>query len=304
MKPPARPAPVIACFGELLWDCVPRGLFLGGAPVNVAYHLRQHGARALPISAVGCDFLGDEILRRLAGAGLDTRCIARLARQPTGTVQAALDAAGVPTFRITRAVAWDHIPVPPALLRVAAPAALLFGTLALRETSNRRALAALLKAWPGSLRVVDLNLRPPVDARAVIDLVLAQAQFLKLNEHELARLAGRRSRTPESLARAARHVGHEHGITRICVTAGDRGAGLLWDGAWFWADARPVKVRDTIGAGDAFLAGLLAALLVRRQDPRAALAHACRLGEFVASRDGSMPPYRLGPGGQPVDLAT
>jgi fructokinase len=288
----------------LLWDCVPRGLFLGGAPVNAAYHLRRQGGHALPISAVGRDFLGDEILRRLAKSGLDTRFIARSARHPTGTVAAALDNAGVPAFRITRSVAWDHIPISRGLLRITPPAAIIFGTLALRETSNRRALDTLLAAWPEALRVVDLNLRPPFLAEKAIDAVLAEAQLLKLNEHELGRLAGRTSRTPDGLARAVREVGHKRRISRICVTAGGRGAGLLWDDDWFWQKGRPVKVRDTIGAGDAFLAGFLAALLLRQESPRAALAHACRMGEFVAARDGSMPPYRCGPRGRPVDLKT
>lgn len=298
-----RARPVIVCFGEVMWDCVPRGLFLGGAPVNVAWHLHRHGARALPLTAIGRDFLGDEMLRRLTADKLDTRFITRHARRPTGTVQAILDRAGVPTFRIRRDVAWDRIDATPILRRTAPPDALVYGSLALRETSNRRALASLLGAWPGTLRVADLNLRPPFDTPAAISLVLAQAQLLKLNEHELAQLAGRNRRTVHGLEQSTRDIARRHAIPRICVTAGSRGAGLLWDGEWRWEAARRVKVRDTIGAGDAFLAGLLAGLLVRRQGPRAALAHACRMGEFVAARDGSMPSYRCGPRGRPLDSA-
>lgn len=296
-----RLGPTVVCFGEVMWDCLPRGLFLGGAPVNVAWHLCRQGVRALPVTGIGRDFLGAEMRRRLTAGGVDLRCITQTAHWPTGTVQATLDNRGVPAFRIARGAAWDHIDPRPAIRGKASPQALIYGTLALREKSNRRSLAALLCSWPDAWRVVDLNLRPPFDTAAAIEIALAQAQLLKLNEHELARLAGKKRSSPGGLEQAARRIAARHGISRICVTAGDRGAGLLWDGAWHWERARPVAVRDTVGAGDAFLAGLLAALLVRHLSPRRALAHACRLGEFVAARDGSMPLYRLNSRGQPAD---
>jgi fructokinase len=295
--------PTVVCFGEVMWDCVPRGLFLGGAPVNVAWHLCRQGVRALPVTGIGRDFLGAEMRRRLTAGGVDLRFVTETARWPTGTVQASLDKRGVPAFRIARHVSWDHIDPRPAIRGTAAPSAVIYGTLALREPSNRRGLAALLRAWPAAWRVVDLNLRPPFDTATAIDLALGEAQLLKLNEHELARLAGRSLPSALNLERDARRIASRHDIPRICVTAGERGAGLLWDGDWQWEPARPVAVRDTIGAGDAFLAGLLAALLARRQAPRLALAHACRMGEFVASRDGSMPLYRLDARGRPTDAA-
>ena len=296
-----RPA-AVACFGEILWDCLPRGLFLGGAPINAAYHVARQGLRVLPVSAVGRDFLGDEARRRVAGWGLDVRFIARLRRWPTGTVRANVDAAGSATYRIARAVAWDHIAIPRALLRVGPPPhAIVYGTLALRETPNRRALKSLLAAWPGALRVVDLNFRPPFDTAEATRFALESAQLVKLNDQELARLTGERGRTANALARAAQKFAGEHRIARVCVTAGHRGAGLWQDGEWFWENARPVAVRDTVGAGDAFLGGLLGGLLARHAAPSAALAQACRIGEFVASRDGATPAYRLDATGMPRD---
>jgi fructokinase len=297
-----RVRPTIVCFGEVMWDCVPRGLFLGGAPVNVAWHLCRQGVRALPVTGIGRDFLGAEMRRRLIAGGVDLRFVTETARWPTGTVQASLDDRGVPAFHIARGVAWDHIGPQPAIRGVSAPDAVIYGTLALREKPNRRSLAALLRAWPAAWRVVDLNLRPPFDTATAIDLVLGEAQLLKLNEHELARLDGRSRSSPAGLEQSARRIASRHGISRICVTAGDRGAGLLWDDDWRWESARPAAVRDTIGAGDAFLAGLLAALLVRRQAPPQALMHACRMGEFVAARDGSMPLYHLNSRGQPREF--
>jgi fructokinase len=287
----SRPVTVV-CFGEILWDCVPRGLFLGGAPLNVAYHLRRHGVHSVPVSAVGDDFLGEEARRRIAAWGVDPKCIGRDARRPTGVVQAEIDAAGAAHYRIARGVAWDRIDVTAALRRVRpAPEAILFGTLALREAPNRRALQRLLERWPDALRVVDLNLRAPFDGPEAISRALREAQLVKLNDVELARVTRLGVQNPSALERATRRFAGQHGLTCVCVTAGARGAGLWWQGRWFWERAKKVDVRDTIGAGDAFLAALLAALLARNEPPDIALVRACRMGEFVATRDGATPEY-------------
>lgn len=294
-------APLVACFGEILWDCLPRGIFLGGAPANAAYHLARHGLRVVPVSAVGCDFLGDEALRRIEGwGGVDVRFVARHADRPTGTVRALLDRRGAATYRFAPNVAWDRIPTQTQLRRIA-PAAVVYGTLALRETPNRRALAALLEAWPNALRVVDLNFREPFATRAAIEFALKFAQFVKLNDDELAQLTGERADSPAALRRSTESFARGRNIDRVCVTAGALGAGLWWRGEWHWEPARRVSVRDTVGAGDAFLGGLLGALLARQANPAAALASACRMGEFIASRDGATPPYELDAGFRPTD---
>jgi len=292
-------APAVACFGEALWDILPEGIFVGGAPLNVAYHLSRHGARVQLLTALGRYFLGDELHARIRGWGIDDRHVARLASRPTGTVRASLDRRGAATYDIRRNVAWDRIPLRSGLARGPAPAALVFGTLALRGTANRAALVRLGAAWPGTWRVLDLNLRPPFGQPAVVRFALGQAQFLKLNTDELGQLAGRAMRTPRACERAAREVAARHALARICVTAGADGAGLLWDGGWHWERGRRIVVRDTVGAGDAFLAALLAGLLARHQPPRVALAHACRMGEFVAARAGATPPYTVDARGRP-----
>lgn len=294
---------VIACFGETLWDILPCGIFLGGAPLNVAYHLSRQGVRALPLSAVGRDFLGDEALRRIAGWGIDVGCIARRADRPTGTVRATLDAAGIASYRIARGVAWDRIAKPRAGRRRHPPAAIVHGTLALRDAPNRRSLAQLFELWPAALRVLDLNLRPPFDCGLPVRRALERAQFVKLNDEELGRLMGARPRKPPALERAARRFCKAHDLSRLCVTAGAQGAGLLWNDRWFWEEGRPTAVRDTVGAGDAFLATLLAGLLAHGLAPAHALANACRVGEFVAARDGATPPYTCDARGRPRDSA-
>ncbi len=292
--------PVVACFGEILWDCLPRGIFLGGAPLNVAYHLSRLGVTPRMISAVGWDFLGEEAIRRLAAWNFDLSFIARRGN-PTGTARAVLDGEGAARYTFDPSPAWDHISVSLSLVRrITPPAALVFGTLALREPANRGTLEALLAAWPSSFRVVDLNLRPPFDRREAVALALSRASLLKLNEDELATLVESGHETPDEIASSVRRLADTHHLQRICVTAGARGAGLLWDGVWHWADAGPVAIRDTVGAGDAFLAALIVGLLVRQDEPAEALAQACRFGDFIASRDGATPDYRCDAAGRPL----
>ncbi|MEO7599455.1 MAG: PfkB family carbohydrate kinase, partial [Opitutus sp.] len=286
-------APTVVCFGEVLWDCLPKGLFLGGAPINAAYHLAKQGLRVLPVSAVGRDLLGNEVLRRVTGWGLDVSYIARSPNLPTGTVIAELDRKGVATYDIVRQVAWDQIPFSPKLRALSpVPSAVVFGTLALRTPANRRSLEQLLRTWPNALRVVDLNFRPPFNTEAAKNFALRNAQLVKLNDSELAELTRRKVRSADGLRRSAESLARQHQLARICVTAGARGAGLLWYGEWFWESGREIKVRDTVGSGDAFLGALLGALL-NSASPATALSRACRLGEFVASQDGATPEYGL-----------
>ncbi|MEO5959226.1 MAG: PfkB family carbohydrate kinase, partial [Opitutaceae bacterium] len=198
-------------------------------------------------------------------------------------------------------VAWDRIEVPPALGRLRAPSAIVFGSLALRAPANRLALSSLVAAWPKTLRVLDLNLRAPFDHGPGVALALRHAQLVKLNDEELSRMSGAPVRTLSQIEAAAGRFAAEHRLMRVCVTAGARGAGLLWDDRWYWENGRPITVRDTIGSGDAFLAAFLAAHFARHESPVDALASACRLGEFVATRDGATPPYRCDARGRRVE---
>lgn len=301
VKAVAKTAPIVLCLGEALWDILPRGIFLGGAPLNVAYHLSRLGVGALPVSAVGRDFLGDEARRRISGWGLRADFIARPRRKPTGTVRAKLNLAGIATYQIAQRVAWDHLEIPRQLRHLPAPAAVVYGSLALRGSRNRVVALELLTRWPGALRVLDLNLRPPFDRGIGVQFALSHAQMIKLNDEELAHMSGSPVGSVAQLEAAARQFSRKFRVARICVTAGARGAGLLWSGRWRWKAARPVAVRDTVGAGDAFLAAFLAAHLKRDATPLESLRCACRHGEFVAARDGATPPYRCDIRGRPHD---
>lgn len=282
----------VFCFGEVLWDVLPAGIFLGGAPLNVAFHLVRHNVSAAMISAVGEDFLGIEARERMALGRVDNAFVSPTGEAPTGTVKVRLDANGQPTYAIRREVAWDWIPVTAPLVdRVARADALVFGSLAGRTSANREGLLRLLDR-EGPLKCFDVNLRHPHDdIDRALDLA-ARADLVKLNVGELAALTGRTVEGEAACADAAASLGDRTGVDTVCVTRGAQGA-LVWsrDGM-MTAPAPEVRVRDAVGAGDAFMASLLAAILAGESPAdRDVLAAACRVGAFVASRDGAVPEY-------------
>ena len=283
--------PLTLSLGEVLWDMLPDGKALGGAPTNVAWHATQLGADARVASAVGDDDLGREILSLLRGKGLDVSTVAVVPNKPTGTVDATLDANGNATYVIHEDVAWDYPPATPTILALAARAdAMNFGSLGQRSAAGRAGTLAILDAARSeAIRVFDINLRPPFIYREVLDAGLGRASVVKMNEDELPRLAGlfgwsgRPEEIIEQMLAAYPNLGH------AVVT---RGA----EGAW-WHDRRRllaekpenrVKVVDTIGAGDSVTAAAMMGLL-RGWEPGRILAAALEIASFVCSRRGAMP---------------
>lgn len=285
--------PPVLCFGEILWDILPHGAFPGGAPFNVAYHLHRLGVPVWPVSAIGSDDLGRQLLQRLDSWGVSTAAVTRHTSLPTGYVTATLAPSGDAHYAIALDVAWDRIAVDGAPLAAAAFApALVFGSLALRSEENCRSLARLANMLPSSAwRVFDVNLRAPHDDLALVRRTASFANVLKLNAAEAARLADGSNETPGREEAHARQLAQQLNLPIICITAGARGAGLLRNGQWTWAVGRPVVVADTVGSGDAFLAAFLAGLMRGSHSDAALLASACRLGEWVASRSGATPDY-------------
>lgn len=279
----------VICFGEVLWDCLPHGRFLGGAPLNVAYHLHRLGWSAKLLSSVGADALGDEIVLALARTGLDTTGVTRHLALPTGTVDVILDAGGHASYRIAQPVAWDAIA--PRGPGEATPAAIVYGTLALRGAANRAALESWLQAAP-MLRVCDLNLRPPFDDLAPLGGFLNGVDVLKLNLDEARRLVPPAA-AAGSVAELAAELMARFAAKAVCISCGGEGALLRGGGRTYYANAPDVVVRDTIGAGDAFTAALLDGMLSGdgSADWGRALTRACQLGSFVAGRDGAQPEY-------------
>lgn len=294
--------PSVICFGEILWDFLPRGLFPGGAPHNVAYHLHQLGLNSHLVSAVGRDVLGDELLRRLRHWDCPLDSMSRHLGLPTGYVTATLGPAGEVQYEITASVAWDQISVGEDTIRVAVEAgAAVFGSLAQRSSFNRAALDRLLTVLPAeALRVFDVNLRPPHDDLDLVRELAGRATLLKLNTAEAARLTDDNAASGREESHA-RTLAAQTGCPTVCITAGERGAGILSEGTWHWVESQPTTVRDSVGAGDAFLAGLIAGLLRHGETPATALGRACRMGEFIAAHDGATPAYQCDARGHPVD---
>lgn len=281
----------VLCFGEVLWDLLPHGRFLGGAPLNVAYHLARLDCVPVLASAVGADALGREAITAITAAGIDAGGVALRTAWPTGTAVVRLDAGGQAHFTLPEPVAWDSIPVA-AALNGPAPAAIIFGTLALRSPANRASLTRLLDAFPAAWIVCDLNLRAPFDNLVPLAPLLARVSLLKLNAAEARRLG-----PPTAAAGGWREISAElsarHGGAAVCITLEAEGACLRDGSTWLQVAAEPVTVRDTIGAGDAFTAALVAGRLRAGASPAWAslLRAACTLGGFVACRDGAQPAY-------------
>jgi fructokinase len=276
----------VLCVGEVLWDALPEGLFLGGAPFNVACHLRAAGVPVSMVSRVGADRLGDEVLRRAARYGVGVDLIQQDAELPTGFVRVQVDDAGNPGYEILAPSAWDAIETTEALLSRAAKArAIVFGTLAQRGERSRRTIQRL---WDSeALMVFDVNLRPPFEDEELVKRSLQRADVVKLSEHELERIAGWAGiRGPEREAMTA--VAEKFECSVVCVTRGSNGAALLHDGAFTEHPGFQVEVRDTVGAGDAFLAMLLAGLLNGTPD-EALLKHANLVGAYVVTQFGAVP---------------
>jgi len=282
----------VICFGEILWDFLPAGLFPGGAPFNVAYHLKQLGLEPHLVSAVCRDRLGEELVRRLRHWGLRLDGLTWHTGLPTGYVTATVGTDGNASYDIATGVAWDQIVVTPDTLQAATTAdAIIFGSLAQRSPQNRAALDRLLAVIPpAALRVFDVNLRPPFDDLGLVRDLASRATILKLNDDEAARLCGSQEPPAGHEEDLARDLAARFGNAAVVITCGARGAGLWRGERWLWVPGQPIQVKDTVGAGDSFVAALLSGLLAGHDDA-VILAQACRIGEWVASHDGATPAY-------------
>lgn len=281
----------ILCVGEVLWDALPEGLFLGGAPFNVAGHLHALGEEAALVSRVGDDRLGREALRRMQARGMTTDLVQVDTALETGFVRVALDDEGDAAYAIEQPAAWDALALPDVLAQRAAQAeAIVFGSLAQRQETARRTVRRL--GATDALKAYDVNLRPPHTPPHVVEASLHDADVVKMNEEELARV-GQELGLPDTPREAAEALARRFGGRSVCVTRGAQGSALWRDGTWTEHPGYSVAVQDTVGAGDAFLAALLAGLLAGWASERM-LDAANRLGAFVASRSGAVPAYEVG----------
>lgn len=276
----------ILCIGEVLWDVFPSGRFLGGAPFNVACHLHALGRNVALASRVGNDEPGREIFRDCAHRGISTDLIQTDPVLPTGLVIVTLAKAHTPHYEIVMPSAWDAIEAEPDLLtRASAAAVIVFGTLAQRDEWSRRTISALLETK--AMRVLDINLRHPFDSREVVEQSLRRADLAKLNDEELERLRNWFD-LPSGDEAAAGALAQRFGCHTICVTRGQHGAALWHDGNWAEHPGYSGEIVDAVGAGDAFLAGLLTQIAGGRTGVEA-LRYANAVGFHVATQRGATP---------------
>ncbi len=283
----------VVAFGETLWDLLPSGPVLGGAPCNFAVRVNSLGDRALLVTRLGRDELGTRAFEEMGRLGLDTALVQWDERKPTGTVPVRVDAKGVPDFTIVPDVAYDFIEPRPELLEAAAAAdAVCFGTLVQRSAGSRRALRKVLEAAGGALKLLDVNLRKACCTRETVEDALRRADVVKLNDDELRWLRrefGLRGRTEAALAREA---AGRWGLDGVVVTRGERGAVAAAGGDTVEVPGIRVEVVDTIGSGDAFSAAFLHLWLEGRP-----LRECCEagnaLGALVARTKGATAPVSL-----------
>ncbi len=276
----------IICFGEMLWDVLPTGKQPGGAPMNVAVHLKNLGHNPLMISRIGHDELGKELLDFLKEKGLTTSLIQQSETHLTGVVKANVSDKNEVTYKIVQPVAWDYIQCDEALETTVANAEVfVYGSLAARSAASADTLFRLLKK--ARFKVFDVNLRAPHYAQNTLEQLLRAADMVKMNANELDMLAAWYAPNDDEQS-AIITLAETFDIQTICITKGEHGA-VLWTGGKFYQSAGfRVEVQDTIGSGDSFLAALLTCLL-EGQSPADSVQFACAMGSLVATYRGATP---------------
>ena len=283
--------PKITAFGEILWDNLPTGKVLGGAPVNLLTHLAALGADCSVISRCGNDADGAALREAIRRKHVAIDFIQTDPQLATSQVLVQLNDEGCAHYDIVYPCAWDKIQANEAAKsRVAQSDVFIFGSLSVRDAVSRQALAELLPH--ASFKIFDVNLRPPHYRLAHLSDMMRQADFIKLNDDELHEIATALGSPYRSIEQNIRFIAEHTHTRQICVTLSKHGALYFCDGELFAHHGYRVTVADTVGAGDSFLAGFIHQYL-QRKPPQEILAFACALGSLVASRHGATPEVSL-----------
>jgi fructokinase len=280
----------IVGLGEILWDMLPDGKQLGGAPANFAYISTLLGNDGMVASRIGADSLGSEAVSQLASLDVNTSFIQKDAAHPTGTVQVEVDYAGQPKFEIAQGVAWDFLEWTADWQSLAAQAdAICFGSLAQRAPKSRATIRQFVAAArPDALRIFDVNLRQAFFSQEVLSESMQTADVVKLNHEELPRIMDLFGFDHRDEITSADTLVEQHHLKLLCVTRGCRGSLLLGGHGLNEHPGYRIQVADTIGAGDAFTAGLVHEYLRGASLPEMNET-ANRVGAWVASQVGAMP---------------
>ncbi|MDR9456816.1 MAG: carbohydrate kinase [Salegentibacter sp.] len=275
------------CFGEILIDVFPDKKRIGGAPLNVASRLQKLGIATQMISQVGEDENGKKLLSYLENNGVNADLVSVTPHFPSGVVQVQLSASGSASYEISYPAAWDKIQLSEEMKEAVKEANLMiFGSLVCRDEVSRDTLLELLSY--AKFRVFDVNLRPPHYEKEILIELMQKADFIKFNDDELFEIAEILGSPFHSLEQNIHFLAEKTSTKDICVTKGRHGAVLLKDGKLYYNSGFKISVKDTVGAGDSFLASLLAKLF-QDEEPQQALNFACAVGALVAGREGANP---------------
>ncbi|HEX3119559.1 MAG TPA: carbohydrate kinase [Candidatus Acidoferrum sp.] len=281
----------IVGLGELLWDVLPKGKELGGAPANFAYMTSLLGDHGIVASRVGSDALGRTAGRRLERIGLRSKFLQIDTQHPTSTAKVDVDPLGQATFEFTPNSAWDYFEWTPEWQKLASTAdAVCFGTLAQRSPQSRATIRSFLQevGW-GTTRIFDVNLRAPFYSAEMFDDSLKLSDVVKLNQDELPIVVKSLGGTFTDEERSARWLRDKYGLRLVCITRGAKGSLLVSSTEVQQHAGIRVSVADTVGSGDAFTAALIYHYL-RRASLATMNEAANRMGAWVASQTGATPP--------------
>lgn len=274
--------------GEALWDVLPEGKKLGGAPSNFAYHAAQMGVKAIAVSALGDDKLGEETVTQLKEKQLNY--LMPRVPYPTGTVQVELDNDGVPTYDIKENVAWDNIPFNDDVKAVAQQTlAVCWGSLAQRNVVSRETIYKFLDATPiPCLKIFDINLRQNFYTKEIIRESMKRCNMLKINDEELVLIGRMFGYAGLDMENKCWLILGKYNLDMLVLTCGVNGSYVFTPGSMSYQETPRVEVADTVGAGDSFTAAFCAAIL---QGKSIAEAHklAVDVSAYVCTQNGAMP---------------
>ena len=274
--------------GEILFDVLPTGSQLGGAPANFAYHAGQHGLRSVAVSTIGNDALGDEALRLLDEKGLQH--VMPKVDFPTGTVQVTLDDEGVPTYDIKQGVAWDNIPFTDDIKEVAENSvAVCWGSLAQRSEGSRNAIYRFLDHTPKDcLKIFDINLRQNFYTKEVIQESLKRCNVLKINDEELVAIGRLFGYPGLDIENKCWLILGKYNLDMLVLTCGVNGSYVFAPGFYSFQETPKVQVADTVGAGDSFT-GTFCASILKGKSIAEAHKLAVEVSAYVCTQSGAMP---------------
>ena len=281
---------LVVGMGEALWDMLPEGRKLGGAPANFAYHVSQFGLDSRVVSAVGDDELGNEILANFAEKQLE--CQIEKVAYPTGTVLVTLDEKGVPCYEIKEGVAWDNIPYTSALENLAKQTrAVCFGSLAQRNAVSRETINRFIDEMPQDenvLKIFDINLRQHFYNKELIEASLKKSNVLKINDEELVVVGEMFGFADIDFQDKCWILLAKYNLKMLILTCGTEGSYVFTPGEVSFLETPQVQVADTVGAGDSFTGAFVAAIL-NGQTVKDAHRLAVDVSAFVCTQNGAMP---------------